>query len=103
MPIPRFHLFELEDQAWFPNIVRDLATDYLEFMEARLKLHQSVVPLLARALRESGTTTVLDLCAGGGGRRLHARRSWSGWRRALATPAIAGTRGKSGCRDRWHT
>ncbi len=67
MAIPRFHLFELEDQSWFPNIVRDLATDYLEFMEAKLNLHQPVVPLLARALRESGTATVVDLCAGGGG------------------------------------
>ena len=103
MPIPRFHLFELEDQAWFPNIVRDLATDYLEFMEGRLKLHQPVVPLLARALRESDTTTVLDLCAGGGGHRLHARGAGRAgdepWRRW----AIAGTRGASGCRDRWHT
>ena len=67
MPIPRLHLFELEDQSWFPNIVRDLATDYLEFMETKLTLHEAVVPLLARALRESGTTTVVDLCAGGGG------------------------------------
>lgn len=67
MPIPRFHLFELEDQSWFPNIIRDLATDYLQFMETKLELHQPVVPLLTRALRESGTTTVVDLCAGGGG------------------------------------
>ena len=67
MPIPRFHLFELEDQSWFPNIIRDLATDYLQFMETKLELHQPVVPLLSRALHESGSTTVVDLCAGGGG------------------------------------
>jgi hypothetical protein len=67
VPIPRFHLFELEDQSWFPNIIRDLATDYLQFMETTLKLHDPVVPLLTRALREAGTTTVVDLCAGGGG------------------------------------
>jgi hypothetical protein len=67
VPIPRFHLFELEDQSWFPNNIRDLATDYLQFMETKLKLHEPVVPLLARALREAGTTTVVDLCAGGGG------------------------------------
>ena len=67
MPIPRFHLFELEDQPWFPNIIRDLATDYLEFMETKLGLHRPVVPLLTRALRESRTSTVVDLCAGGGG------------------------------------
>ena len=67
MPIPRFHLFELEDQSWFPNIVRDLATDYLQFMETKMKLHRPVVPILAAALHESGTGTVIDLCAGGGG------------------------------------
>lgn len=67
MPIPRFHLVELEDLPWFPTIVRDLATDYLQFMEAKMKLHRPVVALLAEALRESGTDTIVDLCAGGGG------------------------------------
>ena len=67
MTIPRFHLFELEDFSWFPNIIRDLATDYLQFMETKMGLHRPVVPVLADALRASGTTTVVDLCAGGGG------------------------------------
>ena len=67
MPLPRFHLFELEDQSWFPNIIRDLATDYLQFMETKMSLHRPVVPLLTNAMRESRTTTVVDLCAGGGG------------------------------------
>ena len=67
MTIPRFHLFELEDFPWFPNIIRDLATDYLQFMEARMALHRPVAPVLAEALRASGTTTVVDLCAGAGG------------------------------------
>src|SRR5688572_33408345 len=65
--IPRLHLFELEDQPWFPNAIRDLATDYLEFMEAKMGLHRPVVPVLADALRASGSDTVVDLCAGGGG------------------------------------
>ena len=67
MPIPRVHLFELEDQAWFPNIIRDLATDYLQFMETKMKLHRAIVPLLANALHETRSTTVVDVCAGGGG------------------------------------
>lgn len=67
MTIPRFHLVELEDLAWFPRVIRDLATDYLQFMETRLALHQPVVPLLAEALRRTASTTVVDLCAGGGG------------------------------------
>jgi hypothetical protein len=67
VPIPRIHLFELEDQAWFPNIVRNLATDYLQYMETKMQLHRPAVPLLSSALRESHSTTVVDLCAGGGG------------------------------------
>src|SRR5262245_45657432 len=65
--IPRIHLFELEDLAWFPPIIRDLATDYLQFIATGLSLHRPVVPLLADALRASGSTTVMDLCSGGGG------------------------------------
>jgi hypothetical protein len=36
-------------------------------METKLELHRPVVPLLAKALRESQSSTVVDLCAGGGG------------------------------------
>jgi hypothetical protein len=67
MPIPRLHLFELEDQSWFPAVVRDLATDYLHFVETTFELHRPVVPLLAAALRESARNHVLDLCSGGAG------------------------------------
>lgn len=67
MTISRVHLFELEDQSWFPPLIRDLATDYLQFMEERLELHRPIVPLLADALQAAGTSTVIDLCAGGGG------------------------------------
>ncbi len=65
--IPRIHLFELEDQPWFPPLIRDFATDYLQFMESIMATHRPVVPLLADALRASGSTTVVDLCAGAGG------------------------------------
>jgi hypothetical protein len=67
MPLPRLHLCELEDLAWFPDVLRDLATDYLHFMEARFQLHRPVVPLLRHALEQSHLTTVLDMCSGGGG------------------------------------
>ena len=46
MSIPRLHLFELEDQPWFPAAIRDLATDYLHFMETTFAMHRPVVPLL---------------------------------------------------------
>ena len=65
--LPRLHLIELEDLSWFPNTIRDFATDYLHFMERRFALHKPVVPLLRDAFRQSGTAEVVDLCSGGGG------------------------------------
>lgn len=67
MGIPRLQLFELEDQPWFPTVVRDLATDYLRFVEHRFRLHLHALPVLERAIRESGATRVIDLCSGGAG------------------------------------
>src|SRR5688500_17496759 len=67
MRIPRLHLFELEDQAWFPSVIRDLATDYLHFMEMRFVLHRPAVEPIAEALRCSNTSNIVDLCSGGGG------------------------------------
>jgi hypothetical protein len=65
--IPRVHAFELEDQSWFPTTIRDLATDYLEFVERTFHLHKPIVPLLADALRTSSSRQVIDLCSGGAG------------------------------------
>jgi len=67
MPLPRLHLFELEDQPWFSAVVRDFATDYLHFIESRFSLHRPVVPLLAEALRITNSDHVVDLCSGGAG------------------------------------
>lgn len=67
MPLPRLHLFELEDQPWFPSILRDLATDYLHFIETKSALHRPVVPILGALLRETRQERVVDLCSGGGG------------------------------------
>lgn len=67
MPLPRLQLFELEDLSWFPRVIRDLATDYLVFMEKRFALHRPAVPLLREALVKSGATRVVDLCSGAGG------------------------------------
>ena len=63
----RRHLFELEDQPWFPATIRDLATDYLHFVQAAIALHRPMVPLVAGALASSGTTHIIDLCSGGAG------------------------------------
>jgi len=67
MILPRFHLFEFEDQPWLPNIVRDPATDYLCFIQSALGLHRPIVSVLADALRATGAREIVDLCSGGGG------------------------------------
>lgn len=63
----RRHLFELEDLPWFPAGIRDLATDYLHFIEAWVALHRAIAPLVADALRQTGTSHIVDLCSGGAG------------------------------------
>jgi hypothetical protein len=67
MQLPRLQLFELEDLAWFPPLIRDLATDYLHFMETRFQFHKPVVPLLKQAILDARERRIVDLCSGGGG------------------------------------
>lgn len=75
MSFPRFHLFEFEDQPWFPSIVRDLATDYLCFVQSAFGLHRPIVSVLAEALRATGAREILDLCSGGGGPAVSLQQS----------------------------
>ena len=63
----RLHLFELEDQRWFPGPIRDAGTDFIRFMAEASDTYRPVIPKLNRALAESGSQEVLDLCSGGGG------------------------------------
>ncbi len=63
MTLPRLQLFEFEDFPWFPAIIRDLATDYLHFMETRFALHHAVVPVLRAALATAATTHAITLFA----------------------------------------
>jgi len=73
----RLHLFELEDQPWFPAAIRNAATDYLRFMLTLGNNYAPAAPLLARALRQAGAERIVDLCSGGGG-------PWQRLRPALA-------------------
>jgi hypothetical protein len=57
----------LKTNPGLPGIVRDLATDYLCFIQATFRLHRPVVSVLADALRTTGYRQILDLCSGGGG------------------------------------
>ena len=54
MALPRLHLFELEDLEWFPHTIRNLALDYLGFVEVRFALHKPAMPLLRRMFAQTG-------------------------------------------------
>jgi hypothetical protein len=69
-PLPlniRLHLFEFEDQAWFPHIFRQGMLDFLRFMISKLGAYTPAVPLLEELLRRSRQTHFTDLCSGAGG------------------------------------
>ena len=63
----RRHLFELEDQQWFPSFIRNFGTDFLQFISNKADFYQAVVPIIKKGIEESGSETVIDLAAGGGG------------------------------------
>ncbi|GGK65241.1 class I SAM-dependent methyltransferase [Rufibacter glacialis] len=63
----RLHLFELEDQAWFPHVVRQGMMDVLRFMITALGIYKPVVPLLLKGLAHTRQTQLVDLCSGAGG------------------------------------
>lgn len=65
--MPRLHLFEFEDQDWFPATWRDYGTDFLQFLTARTNAFRPVLPLLEKALKACGTPRIVDLASGGGG------------------------------------
>jgi hypothetical protein len=65
--VRRFHLLELEDQAWFPRTIRDLATDYLQFIQVHFRLDRAMAPVIGRVLDASGASGIVDLCSGGSG------------------------------------
>lgn len=63
----RLHLFELEDQPWFPSILRDAGTAYLRFAAQQSGQAARLAPKLAEALRVTGAKRIVDLCSGGAG------------------------------------
>ena len=63
----RFHLLELEDQSWFPAVIRDLATDYLQFIQTSVRLDRAMAPLVRGVMEATGEHRIIDLCSGGSG------------------------------------
>ncbi|KAA1243537.1 hypothetical protein [Aquimarina sp. RZ0] len=63
----RIHVFEFEDQKWFPVFLRNYGTDFLQFLSNKTILYKPVIPMLEKGLKKSNTTQIVDLGSGGGG------------------------------------
>ena len=63
----RLHLIELEDQAWMPALLRDLATDVLQFNQTMVDQVAPVAAKIVNVLKTSGTGQIVDLCSGASG------------------------------------
>lgn len=63
----RLHLFELTDQTWCPDVLRDGMTDYLRFVTEVFRVFEPALEVLKRGLAASGGAAVIDLASGGGG------------------------------------
>jgi hypothetical protein len=63
----RMHLFEFEDQKWFPRFLRNYGTDFLQFLSNKTGMYRPIVPLIENLLKSSKTETIVDLASGGGG------------------------------------
>ena len=47
--------------------IRDLATDYLQFIQTRFRIDRAMTPVIRRVMENSGSTRIIDLCSGGSG------------------------------------
>ncbi|RIJ36943.1 class I SAM-dependent methyltransferase [Pontibacter oryzae] len=63
----RLQLFELEDQKWFPHVIREGMQDYLRFMITKLNTYEAALPQLQELLEHSRQQHITDLCSGAGG------------------------------------
>jgi len=64
----RRHLFEWEDQPWFPHAWRNYMTDLLQFTFTKFAWRApKTKELLGELLDRMGTDTIVDLCSGSSG------------------------------------
>lgn len=67
MPLPRLHLFEVEDQPWLPSWLRGYLTDWLRVLFGTFVHRTPVAERLLEVIRATGEERLLDLCSGSSG------------------------------------
>ena len=60
-------LFEIHEQPWFPQFLRDQFVDGLQMILDVMNTYKPITQLLHKRLDECGSERVLDLCSGAGG------------------------------------
>lgn len=63
----RFHLFEFEDLAWFPSLLRNYVTDFLRTVSEKFGMFDPVIPHLVSLVEKHRTPRIVDLASGAGG------------------------------------
>jgi hypothetical protein len=62
-----FRLFEIHEQPWFPQFLRDQFVDGLQMVLEVMNTYQPIAQLLRKRIEECGSKRVVDLCSGSGG------------------------------------
>jgi hypothetical protein len=65
--LPRLQLFEFNDAAWAPAVLRETLVEALSRTLRWGRMLDGLVAPLARCLERAGTAKILDLCSGAGG------------------------------------
>ncbi|MFZ0883721.1 MAG: hypothetical protein WAN14_10015 [Candidatus Acidiferrales bacterium] len=60
-------LFEIHEQPWFPQFLRDQFVDGLQMILEVMNTYQPIAQLLQKCMEECGSERVVDLCSGAGG------------------------------------
>lgn len=63
----RIHLFEFEDQEWFPGFLRNYGTDFLQFLANKTNMFIPIIPQIEKGLESIQSNQIVDLASGGGG------------------------------------
>jgi hypothetical protein len=63
----RLRLFEIHEQRWFPQFLRDQFVDGLQMILEVMSTYRPITQLLRERLEQCRTERVVDLCSGAGG------------------------------------
>ena len=63
----RLHVFEFEDQAWFPSTIRNAMMDYLQFVFDKINIYKPATLILTKMMDRLNAHQIMDLCSGSGG------------------------------------